>query len=81
MKTERDFLWESVNDYIRETASIIYERLAWPNKKERGIACLNGLAGFLEAARIFAPDWLQPEIDDVEKMYWEIEREIWETCS
>ena len=37
MKTERDFLWESVNDYIRETASIIYERLAWPNKKERGI--------------------------------------------
>lgn len=81
MKTERDFLWESVNDYIREAVSIAYERLAWPYKKERTLACLNGLAGYLDAARIFAPDWLQPEIDDAEEMYWEIEREVWETCS
>jgi len=81
MKTERDFLWESVNDYIREAASIVYESLAYPYTRERGLAYLNGFAGFLDAARIFAPDWLQPEIDDAEEMYWEIEKEVWKNCS
>ena len=80
MKTERDFLWETIHVYIRDMTSIIYGPMEY-NKKEECLAYLNGLAGFLYGARFFAPDWLQSEIDDAEEMFCEIEREVWEAYS